>query len=497
MDNIARKLAAARTRLVLDKPFLGALVLRLPLIEAQGNWCETSATDARSIYYNPEYMAPLSLSQVQFVLAHEALHCGLSHFARREHRDLNRWNLACDYAVNPLLVIDGLELAPGALYDEKYNGMSAEEIYPLIKPDTEETTHDQHLYDNQSDDSAENAEPPPPGQQQQQQQRPERQPQQQPERPQPQHAEQSQQTQQPQAKQPQAQLEQDRQEQRQNAQQPEQQKEQHQQAHQPQQPSNLPQSAEPTNNQQQSDAQSDAQSDGQTDSNIEQSAEQNKADQPPAPLSVQERERLNIQWQQRLAGAAQQAAQAGKMNGSVQRLIQHWLRSTVPWRTLLARFMSGSTRVDYNLLRPTQRRHGDAILPSLYTRQANVIIALDTSGSVEADELTEFIAEVNAIKSLVNARITLLACDSALDPNGPWIAESWEQLVLPEVLIGGGGTDFSPVFDWIHAHHSTADLVVYFTDAIGRFPETRPAMETLWLVKGSGDVPWGQRIQLN
>jgi len=47
MTEILRKLAAARTRLILDKPFLGALVLRLPLQESNAGWCTTTATDAR------------------------------------------------------------------------------------------------------------------------------------------------------------------------------------------------------------------------------------------------------------------------------------------------------------------------------------------------------------------------------------------------------------------------------------------------------------------
>jgi hypothetical protein len=51
-DDIEDKLVAARTWLIIDKPFLGALVLRLPLVEADPQWCHTTATDARSFYYN-------------------------------------------------------------------------------------------------------------------------------------------------------------------------------------------------------------------------------------------------------------------------------------------------------------------------------------------------------------------------------------------------------------------------------------------------------------
>ena len=76
------KLAAARTRLILDKPFLGALVLRLPVKEGNPGWCRTTATDAKTFYFNRAYIDRLSLSQTEFILAHEALHCALQHFAR-------------------------------------------------------------------------------------------------------------------------------------------------------------------------------------------------------------------------------------------------------------------------------------------------------------------------------------------------------------------------------------------------------------------------------
>jgi len=109
------KLAAARARLILDKPFLGALALRLPMVPAKKDWCPTTATDARTFYFNPEYIAALSLPETQFVLAHEALHCALSHFARRQHRIKHKWDLACDFAINPLLVDDGLKPPPNSL----------------------------------------------------------------------------------------------------------------------------------------------------------------------------------------------------------------------------------------------------------------------------------------------------------------------------------------------------------------------------------------------
>ncbi|MDP1524414.1 MAG: VWA-like domain-containing protein [Rhodocyclaceae bacterium] len=148
MSDVDDKLAAARTRLILDKPFLGALVLRLPLKLA--SWCRTTATDARTLYYNPNWIDSLSPAQVQFALAHEALHCALGHFARRGHRIQRKWDMACDFAVNPILVDEGLTPPGEAVVLDVYRGMAAEEIYPCIDDSNDDSEMmDDHLWDGE------------------------------------------------------------------------------------------------------------------------------------------------------------------------------------------------------------------------------------------------------------------------------------------------------------------------------------------------------------
>ena len=407
--DIENKLAAARTRLILDKPFLGALVLRLPLVMADPDWCTTTATDARKFYYNPEYIEQLTLSETQFTLAHEALHCALSHFARREHRIKHRWDIACDYAINPLLLKDGLEAPPGSLYERSYDGMTAEEIYPYIEDNENQETLDQHLYDKPDDqqhNQDRSQEPPPP--------RPE----------------------------------------------------------------------------ENDDEDSGASPQQQPDENTE------GAPQPP-PLSHDEQDNLSVQWQQRLAGAAQQAMQAGKLSGDMARLVDFLIQPQLPWRMLLARYMTALARDDYSYTRPSTRRGDPAIFPSLRSSQVDVAIVLDTSGSISEAEMKEFITEIDAIKGQMRARILLHACDAEMASAGPWMFEPWEEFNLPSDVHGGGGTDFRPVFKWADTLDRTPDLLIYFTDAEGSFPEVAPYYPVIWLVKGKQPVPWGQRIQLN
>ena len=126
-----------------------------------------------------------------------------------------------------------------------------------------------------------------------------------------------------------------------------------------------------------------------------------------------------------------------------------------------------------------------------------MVVAIDTSGSIKAEEIGEFLSEISAIKGQMRARITLLPCDAQLTEAAPLIYEPWEDLSLPDTVQGGGGTDFRPVFDWLAAGGATPDLLVYFTDAAGQFPANEPNFPVIWLVKGKELTPWGQRVQLN
>jgi len=64
-------------------------------------------------------------------------------------------------------------------------------------------------------------------------------------------------------------------------------------------------------------------------------------------------------------------------------------------------------------------------------------------------------------------------------------------------IQGGRATRFIPVFEWLEKQDRKPDLLLYFTDAEGQFPEIEPMMPVVWLIKGKQKVPWGQRIQLN
>ena len=136
-----QRIQKARTALLLDHPFFGSLLFRLKGRESRS--IATMATDGVSLYYNPDFVATLNTATLAGVLAPEVMHPALHHHVRRSGRDPRRWNEACDYAINPLLLDDGLRLPEGILVDPRFRGMSAEQIYNLLYPGTEDAPRGQ------------------------------------------------------------------------------------------------------------------------------------------------------------------------------------------------------------------------------------------------------------------------------------------------------------------------------------------------------------------
>ena len=128
-SDIDRKLTRARTQLLLNQPFFGTLCLRLKLVAGE---LPTMATDGRRIVYDPAFVDELTPAELEAVLAHEVLHCALGHHCRRGARDPRVWNEAADLAINPILIGNGFTLPAGALLDDTFNNLSAEEIYARL-----------------------------------------------------------------------------------------------------------------------------------------------------------------------------------------------------------------------------------------------------------------------------------------------------------------------------------------------------------------------------
>ena len=157
---VREKIVGARIALLLKAPFFGNLATRLKVVNAD-DWCPTAATDGRNLYYNTEFLKKMPAKQLEFLIGHEVLHLVYDHMGRAGERDKRLFNVAADYCVNQDLLDQRIgDKIPVGLYDPKYRGWSAEEVYDdLYKnadkisiEDLEEMLLDEHLDGDDSDD---------------------------------------------------------------------------------------------------------------------------------------------------------------------------------------------------------------------------------------------------------------------------------------------------------------------------------------------------------
>lgn len=160
IDAEARELLiTARVGLLLKHSFFGNIATRLELINAD-EWCPTAAVDGRRMYYNSRFVVSKTVPELQFLFAHEVLHCIYDHLGRRGDRDPQLSNCAQDYVVNDDLVQHNIgDMIKPCLWDPKYRGMSWEQVYEILDkeiPKTDinqliEQVLDEHLAGDEGD----------------------------------------------------------------------------------------------------------------------------------------------------------------------------------------------------------------------------------------------------------------------------------------------------------------------------------------------------------
>jgi hypothetical protein len=130
------------------KGFFAQLLSKLNIYGVSDPRYQTMCTNGFNIQYHPDFVLGQEDPAIRFVLCHEILHCVGDHMSRRGSRDPLLWNYACDYAINPILNVEivggafewptNLDGSRMGLYEEKYEGMKAEDIYDLLIDDKQQ-----------------------------------------------------------------------------------------------------------------------------------------------------------------------------------------------------------------------------------------------------------------------------------------------------------------------------------------------------------------------
>lgn len=208
----------------------------------------------------------------------------------------------------------------------------------------------------------------------------------------------------------------------------------------------------------------------------------------------QESAELEREWKVAVTQAVMVAKMQGTCPASIARLVTELLEPRVPWRQVLREFIRLQSRDDFSWARPNRRYVGSGlVLPSLHSeRMGRIIIGVDTSGSIGPRELSEFQAEIQAaLDECTPEAIEVIYCDARV--NG--VEEFTPGDTVRLKPMGGGGTDFCPVFDHVEKGEEPVCLI-YLTDGHGSFPRQEPGYPVLWATTDRDKYPFGQVVAI-
>jgi predicted metal-dependent peptidase len=381
----------------------------------------TLATDGTRIIYNPSFVESLTPAELEGCLAHEVLHCALRHHCRRGEREPRLWNQAADYAINPILVKNGLKLPAGVLLDSQYENLSAEEIYARLTKDGNSGRGSQPNSPGTGNGCQTNG-----------------QPQSDPSSP--------------------------------------------STAHDASSGGGSPNSPGP----QGPDGDSSPGGIGE----VLDASDEDGDLASPAEMSRQRHE-----WSIASEQAMGMAKACGNAPADLDRALSESRESHQDWRAILRAFVAATTVSDYRWTPPNRRHIGAGLyLPSVVrSGVGEIVVAVDTSGSIGKEELEQFAGEITAISDEAQPEaIHVVYCDAAV--------QSSQQFGPSEPITlepkGGGGTDFRPVFEWVRHNNLDPVCLIYLTDlCCSSYPEI-PEYPVLWVTDSRAIAPFGETIQI-
>lgn len=160
----------------------------------------------------------------------------------------------------------------------------------------------------------------------------------------------------------------------------------------------------------------------------------------------------------------------GETGGNLVRTLQEQTDFSFDYRRALTKFRANIVSVNRRLTRmKPSRRYGFSAMGSRYERKADILIAVDVSGSITDESFTRF---YHAIKNFfflkIIENIDLIFFDVNLKNTSP--IKFSKNLKLAEIQ-GRGGTNFQPPIDYFLENRSRYSGMIIFTDGEGEVPK--------------------------
>lgn len=215
----------------------------------------------------------------------------------------------------------------------------------------------------------------------------------------------------------------------------------------------------------------------------------------PKPMTQEERDALRQEIKQNIINAAK-GAEAGQLPAGVKRLIDETTNPQMPWRELIQTNLTSSIKQDYSFARPNRRGwHMDAIMPGMTPgEEIDVVVAIDMSGSISDKQAQMFLGEVSGMMEMFDGfKIHVFCFDTDIYNPQTFSSDNLDTMSEYEPM-GGGGTDFMAIFDYLKKRGEDTKRLIVFTDGLpfGTWGD-EDFTDTTWVIHGSKDItpPWG------
>ena len=213
-------------------------------------------------------------------------------------------------------------------------------------------------------------------------------------------------------------------------------------------------------------------------------------------LSEAERQQIRDEIKEAMLAAAQTVDGAGNIPAGVMRLIKELTEPQMNWRELLRMNLESTIKSDFTWMRASRRGwHMDAVMPGMKNDEMiDIAIAIDTSGSIGEKMLKDFLGEIQGIMDSFPAyKIHVFSFDTDTYNPQQYDSDNLDSIIDYEPA-GGGGTDFTAIYDYLKKEDIQPRRLVVFTDGypFGSWGEEEYC-DVTWILHGTTTIvpPWG------